>query len=406
MWKKLKEKMKQVFQEQFKFWEVIILMGLTAIIGVALGGFVVKENYGIAGTPIGEPLQDFISNYNYILNNYYGDLDEEALLKKALEGILEEIDDPYAVYMDEAESSNFDIQLSGSYEGLGVEVGSLVSNGQLIITQVFDNSPAQRVGLQAGDIITKINGENIGSMNGSDFSTKIKQMKGQFALTVMREDNELTFDVSLETVVLTSVTSEMLDNNIGYMYISIFAENTFSQMKAQLEQLEKDGMQSLIIDVRSNTGGYLTSVENILGLFLDSSHVIYQTEDKTGIKKYYSKGDKTKTYPIVIITNSSSASASEILTAALKEELGAKSVGKDTYGKGTAQKVHSLSDGSKYKFTTQKWLTPSGQSIDGQGVKVDVEVSLTDAYYENPTRRNDTQFQEALSLIQQENIFE
>ena len=402
MWKKIKEKTKRFFQEEFRFWEVIILMILTAVMGVTLGSFVVKKNYGISNTSISESLQNFIANYNYILNNYYGEFDEEELLKKSLQAILEEIDDPYAVYMDKNESSNFDIQLSGSYQGLGVEVGNLLNGGDLIITRVFDNSPAQKVGLKIGDIITKLNNEIVEGLSGSEFSEKIKKLKGNFNITVVREDTEFTFNVSLEKVVLKSVSAETLDNNVGYIYISIFAENTYEQMKKELENLEKSGMTSLIIDVRNNTGGYLTSVESILGLFLDSSNIIYQTEDKTGIKKYYSNGMETKKYPIVIITNSSSASASEILTAALKEQLGAKSVGKTTYGKGSAQKVHSLTDGTKYKFTTQKWLTPTGLSIDGNGIPVDIEVSLSDKYFEEPNRENDDQFQAALELITKE----
>ena len=399
MWKKIKEKTKRFFQEEFRFWEVIILMILTAVMGVTLGSFVVKKNYGISNTSISESLQNFIANYNYILNNYYGEFDEEELLKKSLQAILEEIDDPYAVYMDKNESSNFDIQLSGSYQGLGVEVGNLLNGGDLIITRVFDNSPAQKVGLKIGDIITKLNNEIVEGLSGSEFSEKIKKLKGNFNITVVREDTEFTFNVSLEKVVLKSVSAETLDNNVGYIYISIFAENTYEQMKKELENLEKSGMTSLIIDVRNNTGGYLTSVESILGLFLDSSNIIYQTEDKTGIKKYYSNGMETKKYPIVIITNSSSASASEILTAALKEQLGAKSVGKTTYGKGSAQKVHSLTDGTKYKFTTQKWLTPTGLSIDGNGIPVDIEVSLSDKYFEEPNRENDDHFQAAHELI-------
>ena len=186
---------------------------------------------------------------------------------------------------------------------------------------------------------------------------------------------------------------------IGYVKISIFADNTYEQLKNILIGLEKQNMQSLIIDVRNNTGGYLASVEKILGLFLDSTHVIYQIEDKTGTKKYYSLGKETVDYDVVILTNEISASASEILSAALKEELEAVSIGKKTYGKGSAQKLHTMSDGTQYKFTTQKWLTPAGDSIDGKGIDVDYDVTLDSVYFENPIFENDNQLQVALDYL-------
>ena len=163
--------------------------------------------------------------------------------------------------------------------------------------------------------------------------------------------------------------------------------------------MEKSGIDSLIIDVRSNTGGHLTAVENILSLFLDSSHVIYQTEDKNGIIKSYSHGSVTKEYPIVILTNEASASASEILAAAMQEEYGAKIVGKHTFGKGTVQELKTLPDGEQYKFTTKKWLTPNGTWINGVGVATDIDVDFNKDYYDNPTHDNDKQLQAAIEAL-------
>lgn len=404
MLKKLKKKINNIFSEQFRFLEVIILMAMTAMIGITLGGFIIKRSYGIqAGNVESSYLKEFISNYNYILSNYYGELDQEQLLDKALQTILEEIDDPYAAYMNENESTNFDIQLSGSYVGLGVEVGVLLGSEDLVITQVFDNSPAKKAGLEVGDVIIKLNETTLDGVSSLDFSKSLKNIKGNFDLTIMRDDVEKTFNLKLEEITLKSVSHELLDNNIGYIAISLFANNTYEQARLALQELENNGIQSLIIDVRSNTGGYLSSVDKILGLFLDSSHVIYQIQDKTGTKKYYSSGQKNKTYPIVVLTNSSSASASEILVAGLKENINAISVGKKTYGKGSAQKLHTLSDGTKYKFTSQKWLTPVGNSIDGVGVDVDYEVNLDESYYKNPSFETDAQLQKAISVLTDEN---
>lgn len=400
MKKKIVEKFKKLNSENFKFSEVIIIILLTTVVGISIGGVITKKNYGIDKTGALSPkLQEFVNNYNYILNNYYGELDETKLLDTALAKILEEIDDPYALYMDENESTNFNIHLTGSYRGIGVEVAQLNTTGELIIAQIFDNSPADKSGLKVGDIILKIDNDSVEGLSSTDFSKKIKGLKDNFSLTVSRDGKEFVTNVEIDTVIIKSVDSKILDNKIGYLSISIFADNTYEQVKTALADLEEQQMSSLIVDLRNNTGGYLTSVENILGLFLDSSHVIYQIQDKKTTTKFYSKGKNTVDYNVVILTNSTTASASEIMTAALKEELGAISVGQKTYGKGSAQKLHTMSNGAKYKFTTQKWLTPSGNSIDKEGIAVDYEVVLDEKYYDNPTLKNDNQLQTAISLL-------
>lgn len=397
---KIKRSIKKFNSINFCFGEVLLIIFLTIVIGVAIGTIQTKKFYGIVvQNSYSEELKEFISNYNYIINNYYGSLDEQELLDIALKKILEEIDDPYAVYMDENESSNFDIYLNGSYQGIGVEVAQLNSTGQLIITSVFSDSPADKAGIKTGDILLKIDNETLEGVSSTDFSKKIKNLSNSFLLTVLRDTQELDVEIKLETVVLKSVEAELLADNIGYLAISIFADNTYQQVKEAMDLLQEQGMTSLIIDLRNNTGGYLTSVDNILGLYLDSSHVIYQIQDKSNTTKFYSKGKITVDYGIVLLTNANTASAAEIMTAALKEEIGALSVGETTYGKGSAQKIHTNSNGSKYKFTTQKWLTPLGNSIDNIGISVDYEVKLDDEYYNNPVKSNDNQLKKAIELL-------
>lgn len=397
---KIKRSIKKFNSINFCFGEVLLIMFLTIVIGVAIGTIQTKKFYGIVvQNSYSEELKEFISNYNYIINNYYGSLDEQELLDIALKKILEEIDDPYAVYMDENESSNFDIYLNGSYQGIGVEVAQLNSTGQLIITSVFSDSPADKAGIKTGDILLKIDNETLEGVSSTEFSKKIKNLSNSFLLTVLRDTQELDVEIKLETVVLKSVEAELLEDNIGYLAISIFADNTYQQVKEAMDLLQEQGMTSLIIDLRNNTGGYLTSVDNILGLYLDSSHVIYQIQDKSNTTKFYSKGKITVDYGIVLLTNANTASAAEIMTAALKEEIGALSVGETTYGKGSAQKIHTNSNGSKYKFTTQKWLTPLGNSIDNIGISVDYEVKLDNEYYNNPVKSNDNQLKKAIELL-------
>ena len=393
-------------QKQFKLSEVIVLIIITLIIGFIIGLSLFKvaleKKDNIAINSNDKELKKFVDNYNYIVNNYYGDLDKKELIDNAISGMIESIDDPYTTYIDEESSNTFSTTLEGSFEGIGVEIVN-DSDKNIVVYSVIKGSPAEKAGVEPLDIIKSINGKSLEGIETSEFVSIVKTSENPvITLEIKRKEETITKEIKREKVTITSVESEIIekqDKKIGYMYISIFANNTYSQFKKQLEELENKGIDSLIIDVRSNTGGHLTAVENILSLFLDSSHIKYQTEDKNGIEKTYSKGNTTKQYKVVVLTNESSASASEILAATMKEEYGATLVGKHTYGKGTVQELKTLPDGEQYKFTTKKWLTPKGNWINGTGVEVDVEVEFNKDYYENPTHDNDKQLQEAINTI-------
>lgn len=392
--------------KQFKLSEVIILIVVTLIIGLILGLSIFKVLYskdnGSVLVSKDEYLSKFIENYNYIVDNYYGDLDKNKLIDSAISGMLDSIGDPYTTYIDEDASNNFNTTLEGSFQGIGVEVVN-DSDNNIIVYRVLEDSPASRAGIQSMDILKSLDGESLSNLATSEFVSKIRNSNASsFDLVLLRNNEEVSVKVNRELVTIKSVQSEVFERDnkkIGYIYMSIFANNTYSQFKSELQSLEEKGIDSLIIDVRSNTGGHLTAVENILGLFLDSSHVIYQTEDKNGVVKTYSRGNVTKSYPIVILTNEASASASEILAAAMSEEYGAKLVGKHTYGKGTVQELKTLPDGEQYKFTTKKWLTPNGTWINDVGVPVDIEVDFNKDYYDNPIHDNDKQLQAAIEAL-------
>ncbi|MBP3920544.1 MAG: S41 family peptidase [Bacilli bacterium] len=389
--------------KQFKLSEVIILICITAVIGFIMGlslfNVLDKKN---KPKEYDEELSKLIDNYNYILNNYYGELDKKTLISGAIEGMLGKINDPYTTFIDENNSNIFNTTLEGKFEGIGVEIVN-DSDNNIIVYRVIEDSPASRAGIQSLDIIKAVDGTSLENMSTADFVAMIKNSElSTFNITLLRGNEEISVQVTRELVTIKSVESEIFNRNnknVGYIHMSIFANNTYNQFKEKLADLEKKGIDSLIIDVRGNTGGHLTSVENILGLFLDKTHVIYQTEDKEEIVKYYSKGNETKTYKIVVLTNEGSASASEILAAALKEEYGATIVGKKTYGKGTVQELKTLPDGEQYKFTTKKWLTPKGNWINEVGIEADIEVEFNKDYYDNPTYENDKQLQRAIEVI-------
>lgn len=393
-------------KKQFKLSETIVLIIITLLIGFILGLSVFKVmNENVSSSKIvsdDEYLSKFIDNYNYIIDNYYGDLDKDKLIDEAIAGMIGAVDDPYTSYIGDDDSNVFNTTLDGSFQGIGVEVAN-DSDNNIVVHGVIDDSPAYKAGIKSGDIFKSINGQSAQDMSTKDFVSLIKTSdSSSFDIVVLRDGEEIKLQVNRELVTIKSVSSEIFERDnkkIGYIYMSIFANNSYSQFKTVLSDLEKSNIDSLIIDVRSNTGGHLTTVENILSLFLDSSHIIYQTEDKNGIVETYSHGSVTKKYPIVILTNEASASASEILAAAMSEEYGATLVGKRTYGKGTVQELKTLSDGLQYKFTTKRWLTPKGNWINEVGIPVDVEVDFNKDYYDDPVYENDNQLQAAIEVL-------
>lgn len=381
-------------QNWFQFIAVCVIV---LLLGLLIGYFISDERVSRVKSNItaDKNIQNFIEQYNYILENYYGDIDKNELITSAIEGMLSSLDD-YSEFISD-DSNNFEITLEGSYEGIGIGINNNAS-GNIVIVEVYSNTPAEKAGILPGDIITKFNGEKLENVSSSELVNMISNSK-KMTLTLLRGENTIEVEIEKEKVNLQSVYYEMKENNIGYISVSIFANNTYLQFKDALNALESQGMESLILDLRGNSGGHLSAVENMLYLFMNKTHIIYQTEDKTGTEKVYSKGKTDKEYPIVILQDVLSASASEIMTISLKENLGAYIIGKTSYGKGTVQELKNVSGLGQYKFTTKKWLSPNGNWINDVGIVPDLDVSLTTEYFENPNFDTDTQYQAALNYI-------
>lgn len=383
----------------FKTKEVIFLLLLTVIISLTMGG-VVTYNVALKGEKVDDELQEFINNYDYIVDNYYGDIDKTKLIDSAIAGMLNTLD-KNSTYVGGSDT-NFSIYLEGTYEGTGIQVYN--DDNNVVIYSVFEGTPASEAGLKAGDIIVKLNNKDTTNMTISDFSDLVKKQNGTFNITYKRDGKEDTVKLKVDTVELKSVSSKVInrdDNQIGYIRTTIFANNTYEQFKKELTELENKNIDGLIIDLRGNSGGHLSAAEQIISLFLDSSHPIYQIKSKDGQNKYYSTGKETKKYKITILIDSNSASASEVVTSALKEQYGASVVGEKSYGKGTVQELQTLPNGEQYKLTTKTWLTSKGKIIDGKGIEPDYKVSLGDKYLEDPTDENDNQLQKAIEVILQ-----
>ena len=380
----------------FKTSEVIVLLILTSVVSILMGGLIAYKLYFKLGSSVDKELSSFIKNYEYIINNYYDKIDKSKLIDSAVAGMLETLD-KNSSYVG-SEEDDFSLKLEGNYEGVGIQVYS-DEDKNIVVYSVFEDSPASKSGLKEGDILLKVDDEEVTGKTTKEVSEIIKSKKGKFNITYKREDKTKTIKINLSKVALPSVTSKTIekdDKKIGYIYVSIFASNTDKQFEKHLKKLEKENIDSLIIDLRENSGGHLSSAENIISLFLDSTHPIYQIESKGEKNKYYSKGNKDKKYKIVLLVNSSSASASEVTSSALKEQYGATLIGEKTFGKGTVQELQTLPDGQQYKLTTKKWLTSKGKIVDGKGIEVDIEVSLDSKYAEEPKEENDNQFQKAL----------
>lgn len=398
----------------FKLSEVIIIVIITCsfclFAGISYGKYKYSDTVNInnLSDDKDDELNNFIKQYKHIINNYYDSdkIDEKKLLKSALQSVLTElgIDDAYSMYMDDDEYNQLNINLNGSYKGIGIRAYKEKDNDNIIVADIIPNSPASNSDIKAGDIILSIDGNDTKKMETNEFSQYVlKSKEKNFVLKLKRNDKEFTVKIEKSSIELESVTSKIIEKGnkkIGYISMSIFAANTYTQFKKELSGLEDKKIDSLIIDLRSNTGGHLTEVTKILNLFLEKKKVIYQLQKNNEKVKYYSKGKEDKKYPIVFLGNEGTASASELFIICLKENLGAKLVGMKTYGKGTVQELVDLSNGDQYKITTKKWLSPKGNWInDTKGIEPDIEVQLDTKFLESPTDENDNQLQEAIKLI-------
>lgn len=393
-------------ENKFNFLEIILLMFMAFVVGVFASQAISLKIPILNNTTVIEDTSELTRVYNLIINKYYGEVDKKELTSAAIKGMMNYLSDDYSMYFTEDEKNDFNERLNGVYTGLGVEITNDASNNAMIVT-VFDNSSAKEANLKPGDIIAKINGEDVLGLGKEEVVKKIKGKNNySFNMSVLRDNNLIDVKVVTKSITLSSVTSSVIEKDnekIGYIYISIFALNTYDQFKEQLEELEKMKITSLIIDVRSNTGGHLTSVTSILDLFLNKTDVMYQIKSKDKIKKVYGTETSTRKYPIVVLTNELSASASEILASALKEAYGAKTVGIKTFGKGTMQNMLDLENGGMIKVTTEEWLTSKGNKINKEGVPVDYEVKLDDKYASNPSKETDNQLQKAIEVLTKAN---
>lgn len=326
--------------------------------------------------------------YGIIKENYIEEVESNQLIEGAIEGMLATLEDPHSSYLNLDSMAEFNEQIESSFQGIGAEV-SLI-NGVVTIVSPIKDSPAEKAGLRPNDQVLSVDGESLEGLNLNEAVAKIRGEKGsEVTLEIMRASSSESFDIKIirDEIPVETVYSRTEDKDgkkTGIIEITNFSENTAIEFEEQLIALEEDQIDGLIIDVRGNPGGLLNVVEDMLSLFVPEDLPYLQIEHANGeVDLFHSTLEEKKEYPISVIINEGSASASEILAIALKE-IGYDVVGHTSYGKGTVQTALPLGDGSSLKMTTYKWLSPNGTWIDEVGVEPTLEVDQPDYYYANP----------------------
>ena len=391
-----KEKESYSFDEVFSITIFSLLLGVLACFSV-LTILNKGKNYFV----LSKELAKFVDAYDAIVNNYYKEVDKDKLVESAINGMVSSIGDEYTSYSDKDVTDNFNEAVNGKYMGIGALI--MKSENDLVIYKVFEDSPSYRAGLKDGDIILKLDDKDTKDMSVNDIASIVKNDGNkEVKLLVKRGEENLDITIVKDMVELPVVSGKVINHNdkkIGYIGLSIFSSVASEQFNKELVKLEKEGISGLVIDVRGNSGGYLTTVTDIVSYFLKKGDIIYKLEvnDKVTVRK--DKTKESRDYPVAVLIDKNSASASEILASSIKESYNGYVVGTNSYGKGTVQQTLVLSDGSMIKYTIEKWLTPLGNWINEEGVIPTNYVELSSEYLNNPVFENDNQLNKALELV-------
>ena len=397
-------------------YKIIMLVVLVAFLTFLITSLVMYQyfsngkgisNFSIFASSNEDDIANTLEKYKKIINQYYlGEVNDEELKEGAIKGYIEGLNDPYTEYISKDEMEDYLEDTMGNFVGIGIYMVKNTENNQIQVLSPIKNSPAEKAGILPGDYITAVDGVKC---NGDNFTTISNDIKGEEGTTVkleiLRGNETLNFDIQRENIKVNPVEGEVLENNIGYIEFTSFDEGTAEDFKAKYEELQKQGITSLIIDLRNNGGGIVDEALEIAGYIADKDSVLLYEVDKNNNEEVEkSKNNPIINVPVVILTNENTASSSEILAGALKDLGKAKIVGTKTYGKGVIQEILTLADGSGLKITTEKYLTPNKTEINGIGIEPDETVELPDTVTNilNVDRNEDTQLQKAIDILKAE----
>lgn len=363
---------------EFNLVEVIFIILITGIVVSVASGLIVFKNYdklsSVASSDSTTNFSEFNNAYNHIVNSYVKEVDKDKLIEAAIEGMYTYLNDEYSIYMDEETTKSLEERLDGQYTGVGIEITADKNNNKIIINKVFSNSSAMDAGLKAGDELIALDGVLLSDKEYTYVSDTIKNSKKDtFMIKYIRDGKEYEVNLKKKNVLIDSVVSKEYEN-VGYIQIQTFSATTSKQVKDKINNFSKN-IDSLIIDVRNNTGGYLSAAYEIADYFVAKGKPIYQLKNRENkITIYKAKNDILRNFKgISVLINNYSASASEILALALKESANATTIGVKSYGKGTVQETDTLSSGAMIKYTTSYWLSPNGNTINTIGISPDIE---------------------------------
>lgn len=388
----------------YSLLHVIIIIVVTSIVsGLTVGVIFTKGSVGnsrVTYTDILEDkkVQEFLDVYSELSSKYYTDVDKGQMIDSAINGMTTYFNEAYTSYLDKNSADALIEQLNGTYEGIGI----VIQNNEII--GVASSSPAFNAGIQIGDKLITVNNIVVENLS-SDEITSIIQSSRKVNLSIERDNQILNFNLNISTVSIPSVSYRVIENSsIGYLKINIFSNTLLNQVQDAINYLKKENINTLIIDLRDNTGGYLDQAKSVSSLFTQKGQTLYSIIEK-GQKEYIKDEDNYKfDLPIVIIVNGSTASAAEIMTSALHDNIGAVIVGEKTFGKGKVQHTYNLSDGSLVKYTSSEWFTPKDVCIDGIGITPDEIVKNELVYGEDGVtiiKTIDRQFEKSVELLSQ-----
>ena len=337
-------------------------------------------------------LMRFITAYRFIETKYVNDTDDVKLIDGAIDGMVKSLNDPHSNYLSPKMYKTLMEQTEGSFAGIGVVMG--MDNEQKIhIVGIMENSPGQKAGLQEGDEILAVDGVPVTQMAFDEVAAHVRGQAGtDVVLTIMRDNANQDITITRDNIKLKTVGHKMLDNNIGYIQIVSFSEDTANEFNEAYNDLKNQGMKALVLDLRNNPGGLLTTCVEIAKKLVPKGEIV-SIVDKQGNKETYSSSLEAPEYPLVVLINKNSASASEILSGAIQDTKTGTIIGNTSYGKGSVQTILPMFEDDAVKLTIAKYYTPSGHSIDGTGITPDIEINLD----ENAT--SDTQLDKALEVL-------
>lgn len=393
----------------FQLKELIIVVVITSLLTSLTTGVIMYNNNRITNHVSGsdlnqdENLKEFLKVYASLIGDYYAEIDSEAMLEEAIKAMFTYLGEDYSDYLNKDETNALAEKLNGTYKGIGVQI---IENN--VIYQVFDESPAKEAGILVGDQIISINDVDVSGKSSEEVVSYIQNaINDKITLGILRNNEIYQFEIDIKTLFVPAISYQMVNfdsGNIGYLAISTFSDTVGIQVKNALSDLENQGMNSLVIDLRNNTGGYLNQASDIAKMFLEEGKVIYSLAEKNHTEEFLDDTSEKKDYPVVILMNEGTASASEILATALKDSYHGfvTLVGETSYGKGKVQQTRGLEDGSMVKYTTARWIRPNGDCIDGVGITPDVAVEIL-----MPNEGEeivDTQLKEAFRILNEQSV--